>query len=138
MKTPIPADDAATSAAYRAHRRACLIFVYASSPEEKAEIARHAQDSGYGKNVSGYCLLALRHYQSGRLYPPGHVERLERELARLREWHEKDQEKIEDYRTQIKALQAARETAVVLLAGLPNGAELAKRLLPQATQGATA
>jgi hypothetical protein len=81
--------------------------------------------------------VQLANATSGNLYPPDYVNGLKAEVAKLRAWLEKAREECDDYRAQIKALQAQRDTAVVLLAGLPDGAELAKRFLPK-SEGASA
>src|SRR5882672_7669343 len=118
----------AQMAEYQAERRSRSLTLYFPSREEMDRFHSIAHANGYGRNFSGWGLLMLHHATSGHLYPPEYVDDLKREGERLREWLEKARDEAEDYRPQIKILQGKVNTALVLFAGLEEGAQLAKQL----------
>jgi hypothetical protein len=59
------------------------------------------------------------------------VEAIKRDLEKARSWLETAREENQDYRAQVKVMQAQRDTLLTLLHGLPDGAEVAARFLEQ-------
>lgn len=111
----------------RAKRSLRVVF---SSMEEKDQIQAMAAKAGYF-SASAWMLQMIQNGASGSLYPPEYVEGLKSETERLRRWLESSREEAEDYKQQVKRLQSQRDSLLLLLHGLPNGADVVARFLQQ-------
>lgn len=121
--------------AYQASRRAQAVTLYFRTPEELAAYRNAASEGGYA-TFNGWILQMLANAGSGSLFPPEYVDGLKRDLEKTRSWLETSRDENQDYRGQLKLLQAQRDTLLTLLHGLPEGAEVAARFLEQVTSKA--
>lgn len=121
--------------AYQAQRRAQAVTLYFRSPEELAAYRSAAGEGGYA-TFNAWILQMLANAGSGSLFPPEYVDGLRRDLEKTRSWLETSRDENQDYRGQLKLLQAQRDTLLTLLHGLPEGAEVAARFLEQVTSKA--
>lgn len=121
--------------AYQAQRRAQAVTLYFRSPEELAAYRTAAAEGGYA-TFNAWILQMLANAGSGSLYPPEYVDGLRRDLEKTRAWLETARDENQDYRAQLKLLQAQRDTLLTLLHGLPDGPEVAARFLEQVTSKA--
>lgn len=121
--------------AYQASRRAQAVTLYFRNPKELAAYRVAAQEGGYA-TFNGWILQMLANAGSGSLYPPEYVDGLRRDLEKTRSWLETARDENQDYRGQLKLLQAQRDTLLTLLHGLPDGPEVAARFLEQVTSKA--
>jgi hypothetical protein len=116
---------------YQARRRQQSVVLYFRSAEELAEHRLAAAASGYEHNFNAWLLQMIRNATSGSVFPPEYVEAIKRDLEKARSWLETAREENQDYRAQVKVMQAQRDTLLTLLHGLPDGAEVAARFLEQ-------
>jgi hypothetical protein len=105
--------------------------VYFASVEEKERLELMAAKAGY-LSVSAWLLQMVMNATGGSLYPPEYVEGLKTEVERLRRWLESAREESDDYKQQVKRLQSQRDSLLLLVHGLPNGADVVARFLQQA------
>ncbi|SRR5581483_3306985 len=93
-----------------------------------------ARLAGFGSDFSAWVVQMVANAISGSVFPPEYVESLKQEVERLRRWLETAREETEEYRKQNRRLQEQREKLIVLLHGLPTGAEVVARFLQQEVQ----
>lgn len=125
------AQEKRSRAAYQAQRRLQSVTLYFRTPAELAAFKAAAEAGGYA-NFNAWLLQMLANATSGAVYPPEYVEGLKKEVEKLRGWLDTARDEAADYRAQVKLLQAARDTLLTLLHGLPEGGEVAARFLEQA------
>jgi hypothetical protein len=134
-------DDASTPhltrdrAAYQKERRRAAVLLYFRSETELAEFKAMAKASGYS-HFNQYLLQMLHNATSGSLYPPEFVEGLKQDAERLRRWLETARDESDSYCAQVRTLLQQRDVLLVLIHGLPTGAEVAARFLQQSAQEA--
>ncbi|HET6405263.1 MAG TPA: hypothetical protein VFH78_11500, partial [Candidatus Thermoplasmatota archaeon] len=63
----------------------------------------------------------LANATSGAMYPPEYVEGPKKEVEKLRGWLDTARDEAADDRAQVELLQAAQDTLLTLLHGLPEG-----------------
>lgn len=118
---------------YQARRRHQSVVLYFRSAEELDTHRAAAAASGYEHNFNAWLLQMVANATSGTVFPPEYVEAIKKDLEKARTWLETAREENQDYRGQVKLLQAQRDTLLMLLHGLPEGADVAARFLEQAT-----
>lgn len=118
---------------YQARRRRQSVVLYFRTTDELTEHRLAAMASGYEHNFNAWLLQMIRNATSGVVFPPEYVEAIKRDLEKTRAWLDTSREENQDYRGQVKLLQAQRDTLLTLLHGLPDGAEVAARFLEQVT-----
>lgn len=131
------AKDRASRAQYQRERRKYAMTLYFSSPAEMQAFQARGKAAGYA-NFNAYVLQLLNNATSGSIFPPEYVEGLKQEADRLRRWLETARDEADSYRNQTRVLQQQRDTLVVLLHGLPQGAEVAARFLQESVREARA
>lgn len=125
--------DRPSRAQYQARRRRQSVVLYFRSETELAEHRLAAASSGYEHNFNAWLLQMVANATSGSVFPPEYVEAIKKDLEKTRAWLETAREENQDYRAQVKLLQADRDTLLTLLHGLPDGADVAARFLEQAS-----
>lgn len=104
--------------------------VYFADPAEMEHFRFLAKKSGYPQ-FSKWIVQMLHNAVGGSLYPPEYVEGLKAEGERLRRWLDASREEADDYKQQVRRLQSQRDSLLILIHGLPTGAEVAARFLQQ-------
>ena len=104
--------------------------VYFADEAESAHFRFLARKSGYPQ-FSKWIVQMLHNAAGGSLYPPEYVEGLKAEGERLRRWLDASREEADDYKQQVRRLQSQRDSLLLLIHGLPSGAEVAARFLQQ-------
>lgn len=120
-------------AEYQARRRQQSVVLYFRTTEDLLQHREAARASGYEHNFNAWLIQMIANATSGTVFPPEYVEALKRDLEKARSWLDVAREENQDYRAQVKLLQAQRDTLLTLLHGLPDGGEVAARFLEQNT-----
>lgn len=118
---------------YQAKRRQQSVVLYFRSVDELDSHRAAALASGYEHNFNAWLLQMVANATSGTVFPPEYVEALKKDIEKARAWLETAREENQDYRGQVKLLQAQRDTLLTLLHTLPDGADVAARFLEQVT-----
>lgn len=137
MRTEPKNQDRPSKARYQARRRLQSVDLYFRSPEELAEHRAAAEAGGYS-NFNAWLLQMIANATSGTVYPPEYVEGLCKEVEKLRAWLDTAREEATDYRSQVKVLQAQRDSLLSLMHGLPDGPDVAARFLEQSSKAVLA
>jgi hypothetical protein len=125
-----PAEKRRRKIEYANARRQRGIFLYFDSEDQLEQMKLLAQKAGY-RGLSPWLLQMVLNATGGSYYPPEYVQGLKNEGDRLRRWMESAREEAEDYKQQVKRLQSQRDSLLLLIHGLPNGADVVARFLQQ-------
>lgn len=119
---------------YNRARRRQVVEVYFQSEGQLAALKERSRAAGY-QHFSPWIVQMVLNATSGTIYQPEFVEGLKQEGERLRRWLETTREEAEEYRRQVRVLQEQRDRLLLLVQGLPSGAEVTARFLQQGSQG---
>lgn len=120
---------------YTRERRKTRFELFFPTRDELEKFRGMAQACGYS-SFNGWLLQMIHNATGGSLFPPDYVEALKSEVERNRRWLESAREEAEDLRSQVKTLQAQRDSLVVLMQGLPSGPETAAKFLVRSAREA--
>lgn len=115
---------------YNRARRRLVVEVFFQSEAQLEALKQRAKAAGY-QRFSPWVLQMVLNASSGSVYQPEFVEGLKQESERLRRWLETTREEAEEYRRQVRLLQEQRDRLLLLVQGLPSGAEVTARFLQQ-------
>jgi hypothetical protein len=121
-------------AEYQKARRALLHDLYFKSVEEKADLKAMAEAEGYAKDFNGWLIIKIHASLSGSIFPAEYVEGLKTQLERVTKWHEAAREEANAYRSEVATLRQQKDTLLLLLHELPEGAEVAARWMQRQAQ----
>lgn len=123
-----------SAAEYQKARRRQSVLIYFQSEHQREDFRARSRAAGFS-SFSGWLLQMVINATSGSVFPPEYIEGLRQEADRLRRWLETAREESDEYRRQARTLQDQRDHLIVLLHGLPTGAEVAARFLQESARG---